>query len=101
MALGLLSLRLLCLRAPPSSYLHACASCMRAQLTVWSVRRKSEMDKHVAKALDHLIQNKLLFAEGYRLEAVQCCKGAHGLVQRARTAAGSSHMQVCSQDVHV
>jgi hypothetical protein len=48
------------------------------------------MDEQVCRALDYLIQNKLMFAGGYTLEAGQRCKGAHGVVQMARI----SHLQV-------
>jgi hypothetical protein len=44
------------------------------------------MDEHVGKALDHLIQNKLLFAGRYELQPVQRRVGAHGTVQMAHTS---------------
>jgi hypothetical protein len=59
------------------------------------------MDEHVGKALDHLMKHKLPFAHGYMLKEVQRNIGAHGVVQMAHVAVGSSHVQVCSLQVHV
>jgi hypothetical protein len=56
---------------------------MPSPLTLWSVRRKAKMDEQVGKALDHLIQHKLLFAGQYRLQAAQRCIGGSGAVQMA------------------
>jgi hypothetical protein len=59
-------------------HMHACQYC-----DFLKVCRKAEMDEHVGKALDHLLQNKLLFAGRYELQQVQRCVGAHGTVQMA------------------
>jgi hypothetical protein len=59
---------------------HMCA-CQHCE--VLKECRKAEMDEHVGKALDHLLQNKLLFVGRYELQPVQRCVGAHGTVQMA------------------